>query len=176
MSHQPFEPWLLNEANPSPEQEAALQAHLATCQECRQIRDGWLAARQTLQSSRMARPAPGFSERFNASLAERRALQAHRRQIRNLILGLSLGLIICAGLLAVVIFTTTSPVNLLVKTTEGVTSVIGWWNQSERVVIAALQQPVILVVWILLTSGVSLLAIGWLFTLWRISLQGAQGK
>jgi hypothetical protein len=175
MSHQHFEPWLLNEINPSPEEEEALQAHLATCQECRQIRDGWLAARQTLQSSRMARPALGFSERFNTSLIERRARQAHRRQIRNLILGLSLGLILCAGLLAVVIFTNTSPVSLLVKATEGITKVISWWNQAEHVVIAALQQPVILVIWILLTSGISLLAIGWLFTLWRISLQGAQG-
>ncbi len=174
MSHQPFDTWLLDEIHPSPEQEEALQAHLASCQECRQIRAGWLAARQTLQSSRMARPVPGFSGRFNASLAERRALQAHRRQIRNLILGLSLGLIICAGLLAVVIFTATSPVSLLVKTTEGITRAIAWWNQAEQIVIAALQQPVILVVWILLTSGVSLVAIGWLFTLWRISLQGAQ--
>jgi len=174
MSHQLFEPWLFNEITPSPEQEEALQAHLATCQECRQIRDGWLAARQTLQSARMARPAPGFSERFNASLVERRARESHRRQIRNLILGLSLGLIICASLMAVVIFTSTSPVSLLVKTTDAITRAISFWNQAENVVVAALQQPVILVIWILLTSGISLLAIGWLITLWRISLHGVQ--
>jgi hypothetical protein len=174
MSHQPFESWLLDETNPSPEQEAALQAHLETCPECRQIHAGWLAARETLQFSRMARPAPGFSQRFTASLAERRARQAHRRQIRNLILGLTLGVFASAGLLAVLIFAVDSPVDLLVKATQGITGLVSWWNQVQQLLFVALQLPGILVIWILLTSGVCLLVIGWLFTLWRISHQGAQ--
>jgi predicted anti-sigma-YlaC factor YlaD len=174
MSHQPFESWLLDETNPSPEQEAALRAHLETCPECRKIYSGWLAARETLQLSRMARPAPGFSQRFTASLAERRALQAHRRQIRNLILGLALGVIASAGLLILLIFAVNSPVDLLVKATQGITGLVSWWNQTQQVLFVALQLPVFLGIWILLSSGICLLVIGWLFTLWRISHQGAQ--
>ncbi len=174
MSHQPFDTWLLDETNPSTEQEAALQAHLETCPECRQLRANWLAAQETLRLSRMARPAPGFSARFTASLAERRAREAHRRQIRNLILGLALGAVASAGLLAFLVFTVTSPVDLLVKITQGITGVVSWWNQTQQVLFVALHLPVILVIWILLSSGVCLLVIGWLFTLWRISHQGAQ--
>jgi predicted anti-sigma-YlaC factor YlaD len=176
MSHQPFDTWMLDEIHLSLEQETILQAHLATCPECRKIHHGWQAARQTLQTSRMVRPAPGFSQRFTTRLADRRARQDHQRQVRNLILGLSLGLIATAALLTVIIFNVTSPVDFLVRATEVITSFIGWYNRASRALIASLQQPVVLAVWILLTSGVSLLAFGWLFTLWRISLQGAEQK
>ncbi len=174
MSCQSFEPWLLAEIDLTPEQEASLQSHLATCQECRRIRAGWQAARQELERPRMAQPAPGFSERFSASLAVRRARQAHLRQIRNLILGLSLCLIVCAIVLVGLIFSATSPVDILVRINGGIVKTIAWWNQAEAVLLVALQQPAILVIWILLTSGISLVAVGWLFSLWRISLHGGQ--
>jgi predicted anti-sigma-YlaC factor YlaD len=173
MSHQPFETWLLEENNRTPEQEAALQAHLVNCAECRRINTGWQAARLSLNSTRMARPAPGFSQRFSASLSVRQAQQAHRRQIRNLILGLSVGLIATAILLVSVIFTFTSPVDLLVHVVEAITIGLTRWNQVIHVLLAAMQQPIFLVVWILVTCGISFLACGWLISLWRISVQGA---
>lgn len=174
MNHQPFETWMINDVHLSLEQETVLQSHLATCPECRKLQSGWQAARQALRAAPMIRPAPGFQYRFSASLAQRRALQAHQRQIRNLILGLSISVIATALLLLVVILAAASPVDILVRTTEIITGLIGWWNRASRLLIATLQQPVALVIWILLTSGISLLAFGWLFTLWRISLQGAQ--
>jgi hypothetical protein len=176
MSHQPFETWMLDEIHLSLEQENTLQAHLAACADCRRVQLGWQSARQTLQTSRMVRPAPGFSQRFTATLAERQARLASQRQVRSLILGLSLGVIATAALLVFVIFSVTSPVDFLVRTTEVITSSIGWWNRASRLLIASLQQPVVLAIWILLTSGISLLAFGWLFTLWRISMQGAEQK
>ena len=127
-----------------------------------------------LKNVRMVSPEPGFSQRFTASLAARRARQAHQRQIRQMILGLSLGVISCAGLLTFIIFSVASPVDLLVRATEMITGMIFWWNQASRLLIAGLQQPLILLVWILLTSGLCLTAFGWCFTLWRISSKGAQ--
>jgi predicted anti-sigma-YlaC factor YlaD len=174
MSHQPFETWLLDENNHTQEQEAALQAHLAICAECRQIHTGWQEARLSLKSARMAKPASGFSQRFSASLAQRRAVQAHRRQIRNLILGLSLGLVATAVLLTAVIFTFSSPTEILVSGVEVIMMGVNRWNQVIHVLSAAMMQPIFLVVWILATCGVSVLACVWLFSLWRISVQGAQ--
>ena len=174
MSHQPFETWLLDESNHTQEQEAALQAHLANCAECRQIHAGWQEAQLSLKSVRMAKPASGFSQRFSASLAQRRAVQAHRRQIRNLILGLSLGLIATALILTAVLFTFSSPTEIFVNGVEVLMKGVNRWNQVVHVLSAAMQHPIFLVVWILVTCGVSVLACGWLFTLWRISVQGAQ--
>lgn len=174
MSHQPFETWLLEENNRTPEQEAALQAHLLNCAECRLIHTGWQEARLSLNTTRMAIPAPGFTQRFSASLVARRAEQAHKRQIRNLILGLTLGLISTAVLLTAVIFSFNSPAEMLVNGVEAITMGVNRWNQVVHVLSAAMQQPFFLVIWILVTCGVSILACGWLFTLWRISVQGAQ--
>jgi predicted anti-sigma-YlaC factor YlaD len=173
MSHLPYETWLLDETDLSPQDEAALQAHLQTCAQCRLVKTGWEAARSRLKSVRMVSPEPGFSQRFNATLAARRARQAHQRQIRLLILGLSLGVIASAGLLVFFIFSASSPVGLLVRATGIITGTVSWWNQASRLLIAGLQQPLILLVWILLTSGLCLTAFGWLFTLWRISSKGA---
>jgi predicted anti-sigma-YlaC factor YlaD len=174
MNHQPYESWMVDEIHLSLEQEITLQQHLAECKDCRKLHTGWQAAHQALKTRAMFRPAPGFSQRFSVSLAQRRALQNHQRQIRNLILGLSLSVMTTAVLLAVVIFAVSSPVEILVRTTEVITGLIGWWNRASRLLIASFQQPVFLAIWVLLTSGISLLAFGWLFTLWRISLQGAE--
>ena len=173
MSHQLYETWLLDETNLSPQDDAAFQAHLQICPQCRLVKTGWESARSRLNNIRMVNPEPGFSQRFTASLAVRRARQAHQQQIRRLILGLSLGVIGSSALLGLVIFSVATPVDLLVRATQIITGAIVWWNRASQFLIVALQQPLVLLVWILLTSGLCLLAFGWLFTLWRISSKGA---
>lgn len=173
MNHQPYETWLLDEPNLSPQDDAALQAHLQTCAQCRLVKTGWESARSRLNNHRMVSPEAGFSQRFTGSLAARRIRQAHQQQVRRLILGLSLGVIGSAVLLGVVIFSVASPVDLLVRATAILTGSIAWWNRVSQLLIAGLQQPLVLIVWILLTSGLCLLAFGLLFTLWRISSKGA---
>jgi hypothetical protein len=176
MSHQPFDTWLLDETNLSPQQEADLTAHLVDCPQCRQLQAGWQAAQNHLRTSRLVSPAPGFSRRFNASLTERRIQLAHQKQIRRLILGLSLTLIASAALLGILVFSVNSPVDFLIRATSAITGVIGWWNRAQIIVLSAITQPVFLAVWILLTSGICMLVIGWLFTLWRISFRGSPGS
>lgn len=172
MSHQPFETWLLDENPLSPEQENALEHHLEGCAQCRRIQTGWQAAQVSLNKPPLATPAPGFSQRFYASLAERRAHKAHQLQIRWLVMTLTLGLVFTALLLGILVFSLASPADLLVRITQILTGLIGWWNQAQLVIIAALHQPAFLAIWILLSSGICLVVFGWLFTLWRISSQG----
>lgn len=174
MSHQPFETWLLDETTLSTKQEAQLKAHLESCPDCRKFQAGWHAARHTLRTARLASPAPGFSQRFSASLAERRARQAHQQQIRYMILGLALGGFGLACLLVFLLFSTYTPVQLLVHASETVAGMVSLWNRAQTFAAAAIQQPFIVVIWILLSSGLCLLVGGWLFTLWRISTNGAQ--
>lgn len=173
MSHPPYEKWLLDETNLSPQDDAALQAHLQTCAQCRLVKTGWESVLSRLTNNHKVSPEPGFSQRFTASLAVRRTWLIHQQQIRRLILGLSLGVIGSASLLGFVIFSMASPVELLIRATEIITGTIAWWNRASQFLIAGLQQPLVLLVWILLTSGVCLIAFGWVFTLWRISSKGA---
>jgi hypothetical protein len=62
---------------------------------------------------------------------------------------------------------------MLVNGVEAVTLSLNRWNQVVHVISAAMQHPLFLVVWILITCGVSFLVCAWLFSLWRISVQGA---
>ncbi len=174
MNHQPYETWLLAAEPLTPEQDALLRAHVAACPECRRVQAGWQAASGQLANVRLVSPTPGFSRRFSESLAARRARQAHLNQIRWLIMGLSIGVASTSLLLAVMVFTSTSPVSLLVRVTEIITGAFSLWGRASQLLIVSLQQPLVLGIWILLTSGVCLLTFGWLVTLWRISSQGAQ--
>jgi hypothetical protein len=74
MNHQPFETWLLDELPLAPEQKRELDFHLRTCSRCSAL----LETGRVLHAPRMVSPAPGFTQRFQAQLAARRA--AERRQ------------------------------------------------------------------------------------------------
>jgi hypothetical protein len=75
MSHQPYETWLFDETELSREQAQALQAHLHECQQCRGLEKSWKTLDGKIQATPMVSPQPGFSQRWRASLAERRARQ-----------------------------------------------------------------------------------------------------
>jgi hypothetical protein len=176
MSHQPYETWLLDEAELSSDQAQALQDHLQECEQCRELQKTWKNLDVTIQSSPMVSPQPGFSRRWRASLAERRARQ-QVLQVRRLFIGLIVAALITLLLLAVVIFLTTSPVNLLVAVFEGVTNLIIRGNQFQRIIVPWLKSvPLIIPIagWVAFSSALSLLSLVWIFSLWRIHSQGVQ--
>ncbi len=90
MNHQPFENWLLDEEPLTSQQQRDLQNHLRDCATCSGIAGSNLA----LHSSRMAAPAPGFTDRFGPRLAAWR-----REQIRRQAIGTILLVLIGLGLL-----------------------------------------------------------------------------
>lgn len=75
MKHQPFDEWLLNETPLTPEQKRELDLHVRSCIHCSAL----LETGAALRSVKMAAPAPGFTARFQARLAERRLAERRRR-------------------------------------------------------------------------------------------------
>lgn len=82
MNHQPFENWLLDEAPLTPQQQRDLQNHLRGCAICSGIADANLA----LQTTRLATPMPGFSDRLRPRLAAWRHEQQRRQAIGTILL------------------------------------------------------------------------------------------
>jgi hypothetical protein len=82
MNHQPFENWLLGEESLSAQQQRELQEHLRGCSFCSGIADSNLA----LRSTRMAMPAPGFTERFRPRLATWKQEQVRRQAMGTIFL------------------------------------------------------------------------------------------
>jgi hypothetical protein len=174
MSHQPYETWLFDEAELSREQAQALRAHLQECQQCRELQTAWKILKVKIQVTPKVTPQPGFSQRWRASLAERRARQ-QVLQVKRLFIGLLVATLITLLLLVVVIFLTASPVNLLVAVFESFTSLIIRGNQIQRILLPWLETvpPIIPIAgWVIFSSLLSLLTLVWIYSLWRIFTQG----
>ena len=174
MSHQPYDTWLFDEADLSSDQSQALQVHLQECQQCRELQKAWKNLDAKFQSAPMVSPQPGFSQRWRASLAERRTRQ-QVLQVKRLFIGFMVAALITLLLMVVVFFTTASPVNLLVAVFESFTSLIIRGNQIQRVVVPWLKTvpPIIpLAGWVTISTALCALSLLWIYSLWRIHSQG----
>jgi anti-sigma factor RsiW len=174
MSHQPYEKWLFDEADLSREQAKALQAHLQECQQCQELQETWKNLGVKVQVTPMVSPQPGFSRRWRASLAERRARQ-QVLQVKRLFIGFLVAALITLLLLAAVLFLTASPVNLLVAVFEEVTHLIIRESQIQHVILPWLKTvPLIIPIagWVIFSSIFGLLSLFWIYSIWRIHSQG----
>jgi hypothetical protein len=75
VNHLPFEEWLLNNSPVTPEQQRDLDLHLRTCAYCSAL----VETGKVLSTAKMATPAPGFTMRFQARLAERKIAERRRK-------------------------------------------------------------------------------------------------
>jgi anti-sigma factor RsiW len=71
MDHQPYKTWIILNPELDSSREKQLEAHLAECQDCRQL----ISARQKInlafRKSPAPQPAPGFSERWLTRIKEK---------------------------------------------------------------------------------------------------------
>jgi hypothetical protein len=104
MNHQPYENWLLEDDPLLPEQEQALQTHLAGCASCQELDLAWKSVAYHLKHTQEVVPAAGFTARWQEKLA---AEQERRHRMQSLlVLTLSLG---AAGILALVMINLVYP-------------------------------------------------------------------
>lgn len=178
MKHQPFESWIIDETKLSSAQFQELQAHLEECPECRKLQQGWQTARQCVQNGRMVSPAPGFSQRWQDSLAERRARQQRLQMRRFFLLLSSATFTLLLALIALALFSR-SPIEWLIVAATHVTRLVVTLSQIQEnflFVLRLLPPAIPLAFWIILTGSLSLLSLAWVFMMWRISTQGAYQK
>ena len=176
MSHQPFETWLLDDDGTlSPAERRALQEHLASCPQCQRLEQKWQATRQELHMRRMVAPAPGFTQRWQNSLAERKA-QEQRRNAWKIF-----GITSIIALLTLVVLTsytlaTTSPAEWLGALVQTISSTNAFSQYAIYVIQnwLSITPPVIpIVLWIYVTITLCFLIFIWVAVLWRTKYKGA---
>jgi hypothetical protein len=79
MNHQPFRNWLVSDEQLSVEQARSLQDHLAECEACSQLESSWVEIEQQIRASTQVVPAPGFTHRWQARLAEYETRRQNRQ-------------------------------------------------------------------------------------------------
>jgi hypothetical protein len=178
MNHQPYENWIFAESDLSGEQLQELETHLNVCIDCQELRQGLRSTSQLFQAAAMVAPLPGFSQRWQVSLVERRAVY-QRHQARMLFLTLVGAAVLLLLLLALHILATSTPVQWVIAGFQSTFSLFSTWNKIQDFILELFDfiPPVVpIALWVLLTSGISILTLVWIISLWRIYAQGASQK
>ena len=129
MKHKPYEQWLLDEPDLTSAQKKELQFHLESCPYCQQLNSNWQASKQLLSQAELKIPAPGFSQRWQATYARKTRLEKVRR-LRLTLLGMllfallgSLSYMIASGILLQIVSNTFSGIiQLVIAITHGLSS------------------------------------------------------
>lgn len=174
MSHQPFEAWILDPEKLTAEERRALRAHLGECQSCQRLAEKWQTVSLQLRARPMAEPRPGFAQRWQLSLAERRARE-QRRQAWKVFGLLAAGALFILLLLSGYLLATTS-------TTEWLARLVNFFASSREIIdltsfaiqswLAMTPLALNIALWIALTISLCALSIVWGLIFWRTKSAG----
>lgn len=174
MSHEPYEQWIYDDEDLTQEQEQAMQAHLNGCSDCQQIDQTWKDVRKQMRSLPMASPQAGFSQRWHASLAERRQIQ-EKIQIRRFLIILFSSSAAILVLLAGMILISSTPIDWIAAGIKSLFTVLFAATTTTQEVLSwlsVLPASIPLIVWIVGTSSLAILSVTWMYFMWRISKKG----
>lgn len=164
-THLPFEDWVLDRNDLSPEEEQTLQEHLQDCPSCREFAESLWEMESRLKAQTILSPEPGFSQRWQARLAQERA----RIQMRqtHFFLAVTLGgavlLLLAMGILLIPVLR--SPYPYLLAIAYQLTQVISFINGTVDVamsLIGAILKVVPPFIWIGLFGVATFLMVLWL--------------
>ena len=79
MSHQPYEKWIFSDEALPPDQGHALESHLETCKDCQQLDSALKDFNLEVHRQPAPMPAPGFTQRCLARLADVRQQRQRQR-------------------------------------------------------------------------------------------------
>jgi hypothetical protein len=175
MSHLPYQSWLYDDENQlSNPQKQALHQHLQECPDCQKSAHAWQAVKHQMRTSPQVAPRSGFTSRWQASLAQRRAKEQRRQALRLFIL-LAGASVVALILLGAVIFQTTSLSSLLVTIFALATRIVIVGGQVQSFIMNWLEvlPPVVsIVAWMMLSGSFCMLVLVWFVSIWRISTHG----
>ncbi len=166
MNHQPFEEWLLNDKPITHEQKRELDVHLRTCSYCTALAETGIA----LKSVRRAAPQPGFTNRFQVRLAERK-LAERRRRLWGSLLFTSGGLVLLLWLFAPYLLTFLSApatwIAVVVQWGVFVVTTIDALAQAGSVFVRIIPDFLSPFAWMVLLSAFAGVSLLWTVSIWR---------
>lgn len=171
MNHMPFENWILDDIQITPQELDSLNQHLKECPECYKLTRSWKKVHAQIESAQVKSAPAGFMHRWKAEFALRQKEQ-ERRQARTLLISLGSGAGAVMIALAVILLPDFSFISLtvgflttLIKLFSGIESL---WSVFRNIVASA--PTIALVISGLLIAGwISLAAFAWGISIWRIT-------
>jgi predicted anti-sigma-YlaC factor YlaD len=172
MKHQPYESWLYERETLTKDQARDLEDHLEICDSCRALATAWADIEGQLFSASLVAPAPGFSRRWRARLADHRRRVNHR-QMGALFLTTAVGLAVLSVLFGVEILPLLQPaIPTLVEWGGKVANLVANLNVFRLVMgilVEASLENIPLVYRVVLPLSLAVLAAFWVFSLHRLN-------
>lgn len=164
-THLPFEDWVLDRNDLSPEEERTLQEHLQNCPSCREFDESLREMESRLKAQTMISPNPGFTQRWQMRLAQERA-RIQMRQTRVFLaatLGGAVLLLLAMGILLIPVLR--SPYPYLLAIAYQLTQIVSFINGTVDIatsLIGAILKVVPPLIWIGLFGVATFLMVLWL--------------
>jgi len=168
MNHRPFEDWMLDNQDLTPENKRDLQSHLRTCTQCASLAEVNLA----LASARVVAPAAGFADRFKVRLAAQRHAQRKRNFWGFLILVISVMTVLAWLAWPILKVVLDSPVNFLSTWLSYLLSLWFWLQalgQAGSVLLRVIPTFVPPYVWALAAFALTGWSLLWVLSIWKLA-------
>ena len=176
--HRHFEDLIFSGTSISSAEKKYLIEHLKACPECETLFNSWQAVSKQIQSVQMVKPSPNFVEKWYMELDNRKLL-ARTMQARKMLLisstGTVLALLIAFGLTMVL----ASPAGLIIGVINSINNfvmVINLLHMFSTTVFNVIPPIIPFYYTLVFSSTFCLLTVLWIYSIWRISLQGVRTK
>jgi len=166
MNHRPFEDWLLNDMPITPEQKRELDSHVRDCPYCTALVETGMA----LKIVKKASPPAGFTTRFEARLAVRKATERRRRYLGAILFtagGFALLIWIAAPLLLSFFSAPATWISVVVNWVVFLITTLQALGQAGSVLIKVIPDFISPIAWMILFSAVAGFSLLWAISIWR---------
>lgn len=171
MNHLPFEEWLLNDMPVTLEQQRELESHLRNCSYCAALAE----TGRMLRTARMASPLRGFTERFQARLAERRIEERRRMRWGTMFFafgGLALLIWIADPYLESFLSSPATWISTIVNLLVFLGTTLFALLNAGVVILSVIPKFLPPFVWMVVLSTLAGLALLWSVSIWRFTQRG----
>ena len=166
MNHRPFEDWLLNDTPITPEQKRELDMHVRTCAYCTALVETGMALRTVKKAS----PQAGFTARFEARLAARKAAERRRRYLGSILFtagGFALLIWLGSPYLLSFFSAPATWISAIVNWIVFVVTTVLALGQAGSVLLKVVPDFISPFAWMILISAVAGIGLLWTISIWR---------
>ncbi len=166
MNHRPFEDWLLNDMPITPEQKRELDMHVRGCPYCTALVETGMA----LKTVKKASPQAGFTTRFEARLAARKAVERRRRYMGAILFtagGFALLMWLASPILLSFFSAPAAWISVVVNWMVFLITTLQALGQAGSVLIKVVPDFISPIAWMILFSAVAGISLLWTISIWR---------
>lgn len=171
MNHLPYEEWLLSDTELTADEQEALRNHLQTCSDCQRLAGAWRSVASAIITTPVVAPAPGFTERWQARLVERRAARQRRQTGLVLLACVSAAIVTLVALALPQVGGLPSWVELMGGFLGTISQMFSTLANIQDVLGAILMNIPLgtpLLLWIVFSCTLVFWSLIWMLTIWRL--------